>query len=224
MRLATTALTGAAILAAAGMGCRAGAQDRTAAHRFATRPDTQDPLPACEWCGAPEAPTNLTATAVLAGPAEPGVRLVVTGTVYRPAGRPPVGGARSPAPGVLVYAYHTNARGVYPRRGDETGNGRRHGYLRGWLRTDARGRYRFETIRPAPYPTRDGAAHIHMTVTPPGGAERWLQSVHFADDPLLTPAARVPTPDHGGPGLVRVTRDAAGVQHAVRDVVLEAWP
>ena len=125
---------------------------------------------------------------------------------------------------MLVYAYQMNAAGVYPRRGDEAGNGRRHGYLRGWLRTDARGGYRIETVRPGPSPRGEGAAHIHMTVTPPGGREDWLRSIHFDDDPHLTAAQRAPGRDHGGPALVHAVRDARGVAHVRRDVVLGAWP
>ncbi|MBA3584027.1 MAG: hypothetical protein H0W36_05765 [Gemmatimonadetes bacterium] len=48
--------------------------------------------------------------ATLAGPAEPGERLVDTGTVSQPDGR-------TPAEGVLLYAYHTNAEGVYAGAG-----------------------------------------------------------------------------------------------------------
>jgi protocatechuate 3,4-dioxygenase beta subunit len=171
----------------------------------------------CEGCGAREAPASLAAEARLAPPGEPGTPLVVTGVVYRPDGR-------TPAAGVLVYAYHTDATGVYPPRPGATGNSAPHGRLRGWLRTDARGRYRLTTIRPAPYPRRDDPAHIHLTVTPPGGEERWIDSIVFDDDPLLTARRRRELRDVGGSGVVRATRDRGGVLRAARDVVLERWP
>lgn len=172
---------------------------------------------ACEWCGAPDAPAALTSEARLAPRGEPGTSLVVTGIVYRPDGR-------TPAPGVLVYAYHTNAAGAYPRRGGETGAARQHGYLRGWLRTDAQGRYRLTTIRPAPYPGRDSPAHIHLTVTPPGGEERWIDSVVFDDDPLLTTPRRAALENLGGSGIVQVTRGPDDILRATRDIVLAHWP
>ena len=175
------------------------------------------PVGACEGCGAADAPAALTWEARLAPTGEPGTPLVVTGVVYRP-------DARTPAAGVLVYAYHTNAAGVYPRRGGETGNAQRHGYLRGWLRTDARGRYRLTTIRPAPYPRRDDPAHIHLTVTSPAGEERWIDSIVFDDDPRLTPRRRAELRNVGGSGVVRVTRGQDGVLSATRHVVLERWP
>jgi protocatechuate 3,4-dioxygenase beta subunit len=174
-------------------------------------------MPACEWCGATEAPAMLGSSMVLAPPGEPGVPLVVTGRVFQRDGRTPAGN-------VLLYAYHTNATGRYAMRGDETGNGLRHGYLRGWLRTNARGEYRIVTIHPAPYPGREGPAHIHMTVTRPGGAEQWVDSVVFDDDPLLTPESRARRTNVGGSGIVHPTRGADGVQRVVRDIVLADVP
>ena len=72
------------------------------------------PLPACEWCGAPEAPPTLGPILIIPTTGEAGERLIIEGTVYRPDGTTPAGG-------VLLYAYHTNAGGVYAKRGDETG-------------------------------------------------------------------------------------------------------
>ncbi len=162
-------------------------------------------LPSCEWCGAAEAPASLSATARLTGAQEPGERLVVTGTVFEADGR-------TPAVGVLLYAYQTDTTGHYPMRGNETGNARRHGALRGWLRTGSDGRYRIETIQPAPYPTRNEAAHIHITLTPNGGEEGWIDNIVFSDDPLLS--AR----DRAGKGVVTLVRDEHGVLHAIRDI------
>lgn len=179
------------------------------------RTEDAGPLPECEWCGADEAPAEgLTAEMTLAGPDEPGERLVVTGTVYASDGA-------TPAPGVLVYAYQTDLTGLYTRRGDETGNGRRHGRLRGWLVTDERGRYRIDTIRPGGYPGRPDPAHIHLTVRPPGGEETSIDAVEFADDPRLTAAYRARLQGRGGSGVVEPVRGDDGVWRATRDVVLE---
>ena len=168
--------------------------------------------PDCEWCGAGEAPANLASSIRIAGPDEPGEPLTVSGVVYRPDGR-------TPAPGVILYLYHTNARGEYPRRGNETGNAVRHGYLRGWLRTDAQGRYRFTTIRPASYPGRSDPQHIHATVLEPGRAEYWLNSFVFDDDPKLTPAERAKLGTRGGSGIMRPVRQGGGWT-ATRNIVL----
>jgi protocatechuate 3,4-dioxygenase beta subunit len=170
-----------------------------------------EPLPACEWCGTAEAPAELDWGVTIAGPDEPGQRIRIDGVVYRPDGR-------TPAAGVVLYVYHTNADGVYERLGDETGNGRRHGHLRGWLRTAEDGRYQIRTIRPGNYPGRDAAQHIHVTVQEPDGTpEYWLPSFKFADDPLLDA-------DPDAPNVVSLTRAEDGVWQAHRDIVLPEEP
>lgn len=170
-------------------------------------------LPSCEWCGAADAPAELGPLLAIPTSGEPGERLVIEGTVFEEDGT-------TPAAGVLVYAYHTNSAGVYPKRGDETGNGRRHGYLRGWLRTGADGRYRIETIRPGPYPTGGPPAHVHMTVQPPGEDERYIDDVVFEDDPRLTSAERARLRGRGGSGIVRLERAPDGGLRARRDIFL----
>jgi protocatechuate 3,4-dioxygenase, beta subunit len=170
-------------------------------------------LPECEWCGAGEVPADVSWLATIAGKDEPGERLVVRGRVYRPDGK-------TPAPGVILYAYHTNAKGVYPKKGTETGNARRHGYLRGWMKTDSTGRYEFRTIRPAAYPGGENPQHIHVTVKEPGRAEYWIDEFHFDDDPLLTPEQRSRLRNRGGSGIIRPTRGDDGAFEAVRDITL----
>ncbi len=173
----------------------------------------QGGLPACEWCGADEAPADLTWDIRVAGADEPGERLTISGTVYQSDGR-------TPAPGVILYLYHTNRDGVYPKRGDETGNGRRHGYLRGWLRTDERGRYRFSTIRPRSYPGGSEPAHIHVTVKAPGGREDYIDDFIFEGDPLITPSYQKRLRKRGGSGLVSLARNERGIWTASRDIIL----
>jgi protocatechuate 3,4-dioxygenase beta subunit len=173
----------------------------------------KDPLPSCEWCGAAEAPQELSWETRIEGPDEPGEPLVISGTVFQPDGE-------TPAPNVVLYLYHTNNEGVYPKRGDEKGNARRHGYLRAWLRTGERGQYRFTTIRPAPYPGRTSPAHIHVTVKEPDKPEYWLDSYIFEGDPLITPEHRARLRNRGGSGIVRLEKDDDGVWRAERDIIL----
>lgn len=172
----------------------------------------------CEWCGAADAPKNLSWTTTISPESEPGERLVVTGTVFEKDGK-------TPATNMLVYAYHTNIEGIYPKRGDETGNGRRHGYLRGWMKTDAKGRYRFETIRPAPYRTHGGEpAHIHFTIQPEGGDEYWLDGTWFKDDPRVTEELVAGVERTGGfSNVMNLKQDESGVWHGRRDFILETY-
>ena len=169
--------------------------------------------PPCESCGGPggkRGGARLTST--LRMPAVTGEALVVTGVVTR-RGRP--------APGVYIYAYQTDVAGRYTPSPGATGLDARHGRLRGWLRTGPDGGYRIETIRPAAYPRFPDPAHIHLTVRPPGEAERWIDDVVFADDPRLTSAWLARQEGRGGPGLTRPHRSADGVWHARRDIALD---
>lgn len=170
------------------------------------------PLPDCEWCGVSEAPRNLSSSMVIAPKSEPGERMILTGRVLRSDGR-------TPAANVVLYAYHTNVEGVYPRRGNEQGNARRHGYLRGWLRTDAQGRYRIDTIRPGTYPSRSDPAHVHVVTGESGKDEQYIDDFVFSDDPLVDERYRSRVRNRGGSGITTLTK-RDGVWYGSRDIVL----
>ena len=186
------------------LGCRAQAVDRV--------PVVGGP---CEGCEAvfEGMPDSLTRSARIAPRGEPGEPMVLRGTVRGPDGEP--------APGIVVYAYQTNAGGVYPPDDELSGHARRHGELRAWVRTDGRGRYRFETIRPGSYPGREIPAHVHLQVVEPGCCTYWIASVRFRDDPLIPDDARPSSDARGGPGLVDPRRED-GVWIAERDISLRA--
>lgn len=146
---------------------------------------------------------------VLVSKDEPGEPLLVAGRIFGPDGK-------TPAAGLTFYVYHTDNRGLYS---EEDGNGREpNPRLKGWMRTDAEGRYEFRTIKPTPYPGTTNRRHIHAKVSGAGRAEQWVDTFMFADDPLVTPEARAQfagygkfTPimasQRGGDGLIRCVRD-----------------
>lgn len=113
---------------------------------------------------------------VIASAKEPGQRLEVHGQVFAPDGKTPV-------PGVVVYAYHTDAEGRYARLGWTP-------RLRGWMRTDAEGSYTYRTIRPGAYPGRATPAHVHIQLWGAGYEPQYSTDLLFADDPLLPEAER----------------------------------
>ena len=169
----------------------------------------------CEGCEAvfEGRPGHVSSTARIAPESEPGEKLIIEGTVLDAAGKP--------APGVVVYAYHTDAKGLYPP--DEKAPGawsRRHGLLRGWATTDDEGRYRFETIRPASYPNTRNPQHVHMHVIEPGRCTYYIDELLFDDDPLLTADERARQPGRGGTGIVTVSGDAARGWKVRRDIRL----
>tara|TARA_R110000782_G_scaffold102483_10_gene189588 strand:+ start:1999 stop:2661 length:663 start_codon:yes stop_codon:yes gene_type:complete len=165
----------------------------------------------CEGCdtvfvGMPAAPGPETRVAAAT---EPGEALTIRGTVRDAGGRA--------VSGIVVYVYHTDAEGLYPR--DEV-HRTRHGRLRAWARTDELGRYTFHTVRPGSYPGTDEPQHVHMHVIEPGRCTYYIDDLLFDDDPLLTPARRAALTGRAGSGVAVPTRDDRGVWQAGRDIML----
>src|SRR5687768_10518117 len=152
------------------------------------------------------APANAPSSIVVAGKDERGERFIVTGQV--------MDGTR-PLAGVSIYVFQADADGLYTRDGSNSDQNAR---LHGAMRSDANGRYRFETIRPKGY---GGApAHVHYVTTAPGYKPRMFD-LWLADDPLIEERRKAGLPVPGAPGQVEVrpvTRDAGGVWHATRDL------
>lgn len=139
-------------------------------------------------------------------------KMIVTGTVYKPDGK-------TPANGIIIYAYHTDRSGVYPTKGDEKGWARRHGYIRGWTKTDENGQYTFYTFKPETYPSRTEPAHVHLTVKEPGKQEYWIDSIQFEEDELLTKQVREKMGNRGGSGIVTL-KEKGLLLLAERDIIL----
>lgn len=170
----------------------------------------------CEGCEAiyetPVPFEQLQHTDTLPGFNEASEKLVISGIVYQKDGG-------TPAKNVVIYFYHTDEAGVYPARGGEKGWERRHGYLRGWVRTNEKGEYRFYTRRPASYPNSNNPQHIHMTVKEPGKTEYWIDDIHFLDDPLVTASMRQSERNVGGSGLVQLKKQN-GIYTGMRNIIL----
>ena len=168
----------------------------------------------CEDCelmyeGIPE---KISWQTTLAGPNEAGEPLIISGMIYKQDGK-------TPAPGVILYLYHTDSKGIYSPAAGQT-NGRRHGHLRGWMKTDEQGRYEFKTIRPASYPNRKDPQHIHPLIKEPGTTLYWIDAYQFEDDPLLSAEARSNQEKRGGPGIIALKKNENGVWTGKRDIIL----
>jgi protocatechuate 3,4-dioxygenase, beta subunit len=169
-----------------------------------------------QWCPAlgPELlPPSSTASATINTSGETADALLLSGTVFQMDGR-------TPALGVIIYAYHTNSRGIYGHDANATGLAALHGRLRAWVITGADGRFSIRTIRPASYPGNAEAQHVHLEVLPTGGVACEIDAVEFNDDPVLTPQRRASRPGYGGSGIVTPTRGRDGVWRATRDIRL----
>jgi protocatechuate 3,4-dioxygenase beta subunit len=157
-------------------------------------------------------PKTIPSELVLAGISEPGDRLFIQGTVYQADGK-------TPAPGITVYVYHTDNKGKYsPADGQK--DARRHGHLRGWVKSDKDGRYTISTIRPASYPNSRNPQHIHVIILEPSGVYYWIDDFFFDDDLLLSGQERNRTSPRAGYGVIKPKRDAKGVWQGKRDLTL----
>ncbi len=151
------------------------------------------------------APPSLSHIITIAGPSEPGERLIISGIVKERT-------ASRPAPGVTIYAYHTDQNGIYPKRGDEKGIHVWHGYLHAWGKTNGRGEFEIRTIRPARYPSGNAPAHIHLVVKERGGEIYYVNDILFHDDPLVK--------DKQEEGVISVRKNGEGIWEGSRTVFL----
>ena len=105
----------------------------------------------------------------LAGPDEPGERLVLTGTVFS-------SDCRTPLPGALIEVWQANDGGLYDTNTPGNFTETTTFHLRGMLQTNEKGQYEIETIVPGRYPVPPNLpgleqyagltrpAHIHFRV------------------------------------------------------------
>jgi len=124
-------------------------------------------------------PASLATTARIAPASEPGDPLVVRGQL--------LGVSGSPAAGAVVFAYQTDRAGLY----DKPANGPHSWRLRGWVKTDADGRFTFETIRPGSYPNSNNPPHVHFAAFLPGGERYHAGELQLS----MTRPAGTPTPE-----------------------------
>jgi len=134
---------------------------------------------------------------------EPGEPLIVSGTVYAPDGK-------TPASGITVYVYHTDAEGYYRKGANSSDNPR----LKGTMITNAEGQYEFRTIKPGAYPGGGNPAHIHYVLSGKGYPKHH-DEVMFEGDPYLTPR------DRSSISVRPLTRDKDGVWRCVYDIKLK---
>lgn len=151
--------------------------------------------------------------ATLAPANEPGTRLIVSGRVWDHTGTKGV-------PGVRLYAFHTDAKGIYNKpRSIERAR------LKGTVITDANGRFEWRTIRPMPYPGGGNPAHIHIEASGGGYPKQHPDALEFDDDPYISDAQRRASQAKGKfAPIVKTTRDAKGVLHATFNIRMSQNP
>jgi len=142
-----------------------------------------------------------------------GMKIKITGKIFQSDGI-------TPARDVILYIYHTDQQGLYTANDKEKGWGKRHGYIRGWIKTGKDGNYSFYTLKPGIYPDRSAPAHIHPTILEPNGKYYYLNSYHFEGDPLLTKNETSPESPRGGSSGLITLRKEGDLWVGKRDFVL----
>lgn len=137
-------------------------------------------------------------------------KIKITGTIYEEDGT-------TPAEGVILFVHQTNPEGEYPIRGGEKGWEKSYGYIHGWIKTGADGKYTFYTFRPGKYGRTP--AHIHPVILEPNGKYYWLGSYFFDDDPRLTVEHLSNKPRGGSSGVLSLKKQD-GILVGERDFVL----
>ncbi len=156
----------------------------------------------------------------LAGPDEPGERLVLTGTVLST-------DCRTPVPGALVEIWQANHAGVYDTSTPGNFTEVTSFHLRGMFYTNPQGQYAIETIMPGRYPVPPGLpglekyggltrpAHIHFRVMESLHVPLTTQ-LYFKGDPYI---AGDPFASHKPTLAIDLTPDGS-LRRGVFDIVL----
>ena len=125
-----------------------------------------------------EAPAASQSSGRVTPPGEPGEPLHVSGVV--------VGADGTPIGGASLYVYQTDHEGYY---GVKPVSDNRNPRLKLFLRSDARGLWSFDTIKPGSYPNSRVPSHIHFEVSTADRGPKIFEIV-FEGDPFVTAAMR----------------------------------
>jgi protocatechuate 3,4-dioxygenase beta subunit len=125
-----------------------------------------------------DAPAGAPARGRVSPQGEPGQPLTVSGLVVGPDG--------APVAGASLYVYQTDHEGYY---GVKPASDNRNPRLKVFLRSDARGAWSFDTVKPGSYPNSKIPAHIHFEISAPGRTAKIFEIV-FEGDPFVTAEMR----------------------------------
>tara|TARA_R110002049_G_scaffold307794_4_gene509524 strand:+ start:774 stop:1397 length:624 start_codon:yes stop_codon:yes gene_type:complete len=103
-------------------------------------------------------------------------KLKITGTIYLADGV-------TAAKDIILYVNQPDENGNYELKKDAYR--KRYVQHRGWIKTDADGRYTFYTFMPGKFLSSKELKQIHRVIKEPGKPEYKISSFFFDDDPLL---------------------------------------
>jgi len=137
-------------------------------------------------------------------------KLKISGTIF-------LSDKITPAKDVLLYVYQPDEDGNYEMKKDD--KHKRYVNHRGWIKTDADGRYTFYTFMPGKFQRTKELKQIHRIIKEPGKPEYELNPFFFNDDPLipeLTLACRAQIVN----SMLRIEKEG-DMYVATKDIVLK---
>jgi protocatechuate 3,4-dioxygenase beta subunit len=140
---------------------------------------------------------------------EPGERMIITGKVYN-------SDRQTPAEGITLFIYHTDADGYYSRPGENEKY-----RLNGTLVTGPEGKYEFTTIKPASYPRSNIPAHVHYVASGEKASEQYFE-LRFEGDPFISPDEYKEESKRGNFSSVqKLVKDEYGILRGSFDLILK---
>ncbi|NNC49322.1 MAG: hypothetical protein HKO01_02170 [Flaviramulus sp.] len=136
-------------------------------------------------------------------------KLKIIGTIYENDGV-------TPAKNVLLFIHQTDENGNFELKRQ---NKKRYVHHRGWVKTDADGRYTFYTFVPGSYIYGKELKQILPIIKEPGKPEQKIETFVFDDDPLLKDECRERI-EQTNPNRILKLDKKEGLFVAQRDIIL----
>jgi hypothetical protein len=139
-------------------------------------------------------------------------KLKITGTIYQSDGI-------TPAEGIILYIEQADEDGDFDLR---KLNDKRYAHHRGWIKTNADGRYTFYTFVPGNDRRYNQLQQLFPAIKEPLKQSYNLESFLFDEDPLLTTLCRKKINKKGDPTRILKPIQKAGLLVVEKNIVLES--
>ena len=116
----------------------------------------------------------------------------------------------------MIFLYPQQRLKIKPGMNEKA---KRHGHIKGWVKTAVNGNYSIYTIKPAPYFKENMPAHIHTSIKEPNiGNGYYLHEFVFDNDKLLTSKKKA-LENRGSSGILSVSL-LGNLQVAKHNIIL----
>ena len=136
-------------------------------------------------------------------------KLKITGTIYENDGK-------TPAKNVILFIHQTDENGNFILKRQ---NKKRYVHHRGWIKTDADGKYTFYTFVPGNYAYSNALKQILPIIKEQNKPEYKIETFLFDDDPKLTGKCRNKV-EETNPNRILKLDKKEGLFFATRDIIL----